>query len=120
MFGVLPILLARHGVIAVGRLRQVAIMVVFMPPLAWIVRRVLLACWGTSHIGGEVGPRTIATVGVRLGYHFEHFKSPRARSKFDHMTAAEGCGPFGQKPNVFHWARQELNVWLFLYGRSVV
>jgi len=69
----------------------------------------------------------IATVGVRLRYHFEHFESPlehfespRTRSKFDHITAAEGCGPFGQKPKVIRWARQEFNGWLPVYGRPVV
>jgi hypothetical protein len=90
MFGVLPVLLARHCVVSVGGLRKTAIMIVFLLQLALVVGRGRLAALGTPRIAGEIGPRTIATIGVRLGYHVEHFESPRARSKFDHVAAAEG------------------------------
>jgi hypothetical protein len=72
MFGVLPVLLARHGVVSVGGLRKAAIMIVFLLQLALVVGRGLLAALGTPRIAGEIGPRTIATIGVRLGYHVEH------------------------------------------------
>ena len=119
MFSVLPVLLARHGVVAVGRLCQIAVMIVFLLQLALIVGRGLLAALGTPRIAGEIGPRTVAAIGVGLGWHFEHFMSLRAQSTFDHVAAAEECGPFGQKPNGLPLGGQEFN-WPSLYGHSAV
>jgi hypothetical protein len=90
MFGVLPVLLARHGVAAVRRLGQIAIMIVFLLQLALVVGRGLLAALRAPGIARENGPLRIATLGVHLGYHFEHFERPRARSKFDHVAGGGG------------------------------
>ena len=90
-------------------------MVVFPLPLALVIGRGLLARLHRSCVAHDIGARTIATVGVRLGYHFEHFQSPRTRSKFDHITAEEEeRGPFGQKPKSLI-GRAKNSVPCFLY-----
>lgn len=69
----LPVLLARYGISAIGRLREPAIVVIFLLPLALVVRRSLLSCLHRSRVTRETRARAIATVVFTLRYHFEHF-----------------------------------------------
>jgi hypothetical protein len=90
VFGVLPMAFTGDGIVTVGRLGEGAILVVFPLPLALAVGRGLLAGLRRSCVAHDIGARTIAAVGVILGYHFGHFASPRARSIFGPGTAADG------------------------------
>ena len=65
-------------------------MIVFPLPLALVIGRDLLARLRRSCVAGDIRARTMATVGVTLGYHFRHFVSPRARSTFGPVAAADG------------------------------
>jgi hypothetical protein len=56
MFGVLPILLACHGVVAISRLRQIAIMIVFLLQLVLVTGSDLLTALRMTRIAGEIGP----------------------------------------------------------------
>jgi len=90
MLGVLPVVFASDSIVAVGRLREVTIMIVFPLPLALTIGRGLLARLRWLCVARDIRARTIATAIVTLGYHLGHFMSPRARPTFGPAAAADG------------------------------
>lgn len=103
-------LLAGYSVSAVSRLREPAIVVIFLLPLALGVMCDLLTCLRWSHVTREIWAWAIATVGSTLRYHFEHFRESARPSTFGPVAAAEGLslmakglnGQVSQKSNYGH------------------
>ena len=74
MLGVLPVVFASDAIVAVDRLREVTIMIVFPLPLALVIGRGLLACLRGPGVARDIRARMIATVIVTVGYHFGTFQ----------------------------------------------
>jgi hypothetical protein len=89
MFGVLPVVFASDAIVAVGRLREVTIVIVFPLPLALVIGLGLLSRLRGPGVARDIRARMIATIIVTLGYHLGHFTSPRARPTFGPVAAAD-------------------------------
>ena len=107
MLGVLPVVFASDAIVAVGRLREVTIVIVFSLPLALVIGRGLLARLRGPGVARDIRARMIATVIVTLGYHLGHFMSPRARPTLGPVAAADWVWAWRPKAQrVLHWASQ--------------